>query len=722
MKKRLLALILAGVLLVGSAGAAFTATKTYAPGQFTDVTANAWYAASVKKVYELNLMNGSSTTTFNPGGMFTVAEALTVAGRMHSLAHGGSGVLPTASGAWYQNAVDYCTKNKLITADQFDSYTRAATRAEMAGVIRAALPDDQWKAINSVSALPDVNMGNEYAQAIFDLYNAGVFTGSDDYGMFQPYAYITRAEVAAIVARCADPSQRKTLNLKPLSQRQAPELLGGYKSDRKMSNGRLAYQDPTSKKWGYLDGNGTAVIPAQYDSAEDFEGGYAKVGTEVGRRKYKYGLINTAGTAVIPVENDSIEFLENGVYWVEKGDEEGLWSNGRFVTDLGYDNVYSNRSNDCLGNGLYGVSTGSKYGVVDINGKFIVPLHDNSYYTNSFIGWTGIYGYGSRDSQSYDIYDQNGVKLTEGVQFPVKGNPLLAVREGNKYAVATPKGKITEAVYDSVKLALNSPYATVKYGDLTGLVGMNGELIAPGTYSDFVFNGDYFATQKKGSGDQPSEVMVGDTTGIIRRYAGNWSYHPDEFFVYEDRGSFLVDMGWNGSVNTGVFFQKDGTGKSVSWAEDGSIIMWSDEGEYLMNETGKTFGPRYDYIYSYSSSYYSYIYEDRYTWEDEDGTHTKYSYGIWDKRGELSEPIYDSKSEANAAYKEYKAKPEQESKKYDIRTSDAGKPIVAYGNDTTGWTNVIEFYKNNMYYDEIKDIGEGYYACRFNTTWYLLHA
>lgn len=649
MKKRLLALLLAGVLLVGSAGAAFTATKTYTPGQFTDVAANAWYAASVKKVYELNLMNGSGATTFNPGGMFTVAEALTVAARMHSLSHGGNGVLPTASGAWYQGAVNYCLQNKLITRSQFDSYTRSATRAEMAGVIRAALPDDQWTAINSVSALPDVNMANEYAQAIFDLYNAGVFTGSDDYGMFQPYAYITRAEVAAIVARCADPAQRKTLNLKPLSQRQAPEIIGGLQPyGWRMSNGRLAYKDPATGKLGYLDGNGKVVIAAQYDSVWNFEGGYAVV-----RKNYSSGLINTAGAVVVPLEYSSVGNLGNGLIAVQKGD---------------------------------------KSGVVKVGGRTIVPCNCNS------SGWTGVYAWGKKDRYygSYDIYDQNGTKLIESAEQPVTNNPLLVVREGNKYAVAVGSKKITEALYDSVEPVENTSFATVKYGNLTGLVSLSGELVAPGTYAEYAFNGDYFAAFKRGTGDQPGEVVVGDATGVLYRADYSGSFWFLQLTVYEDEGTFYVNI----NSPRGVFFYQDGKSRSVERLD--TCFTWKDgDKAYLMNKAGKVFGPRDEYNYNY--------------YRDGD------SYGIWDETGEVSGLIYDSGDEAQAAYrKHYYAQPENQ--EYAIRQSDAGKPIVAYGNDTNGWTNVIEFYKNNMYYDEIQKLSEGYYACRFNTTWYLVHA
>lgn len=692
MKKRILALLLAGVLLVGSAGAAFTATKTYTPGQFTDVAANAWYAASVKKVFELNLMNGSSATTFNPGGMFTVAEALTVAARMHSLSHGGNGVLPTASGAWYQNAVDYCIKNKLITADQFDSYTRSATRAEMAGVIRAALPDDQWKAINSVSALPDVNMGNEYAQAIFDLYNAGVFTGSDDYGMFQPYAYITRAEVAAIVARCADPSQRKTLNLKPLSQRQAPELLGGYQS-RKMSNGRLAYQDPTSKKWGYLDGNGNAVIPAQYDYVENFEGGYAKV-----RKNDKYGLINTAGVTVVPVEQDRLirsaeSSYDPAIWFATKNGKTAIVNNGRLATGYAYDSIqFFSGVKD-----VYAVCQNEKWGVVNSAGgtivsiKYPMPLHGNA------VDFNGVYGFGYPAEGGVDLYDLNNKLLGHFAEDPTwaDGNPLLAVKEGNKYAVATPKGKITEAMYDSVRPLSNTNFAEVTYGDLTGFASLNGVIFQP-EKCKLVEYSDEFISVTVGSG-----LKVLDETGVKEEFdaVGGCLRYGDYFF--NEHYHRVSD-------SCGDLF--DATGKLVADYERVTkydhldLVVYGegygdDSAAYVVTREGK-YGP-YQGISQRKgmeanweqSNYGTYL-----RCENPDET-----YDVFDQSGNrIMQGGYPSS--------------------YAIRQSDAGKPIVAYGNDTTGWTPVIEFYKNNMYYDEIADLGEGYYACRFNTTWYLLHA
>lgn len=137
----LAAALLAGSLITGASAAEFIRSKTYTEGQFADVKANAWYAESVKNCYEMGLMNGSSTTTFNPSGMFTVAESAAIAARMHSIYNGGNGIIPTAPGAWYQGSVNYCIKNGIFSDDTFENYTAYATRAEMAGIIAAALPD-----------------------------------------------------------------------------------------------------------------------------------------------------------------------------------------------------------------------------------------------------------------------------------------------------------------------------------------------------------------------------------------------------------------------------------------------------------------------------------------------------------------------------------------------------------------------------------------------------
>ena len=79
----------------------------------------------------------------------------------------------------------------------------------MASLFCNALPASELSAINAVSSIPDI-AGNPNSDKILMLYQAGVLTGSDIYGTFHPDNSIKRSEAAAIIARMAIPSERKT--------------------------------------------------------------------------------------------------------------------------------------------------------------------------------------------------------------------------------------------------------------------------------------------------------------------------------------------------------------------------------------------------------------------------------------------------------------------------------------------------------------------------------
>ena len=180
---------------------------------FPDVAAGHWSQPYISRCYELGLMSGTGETTFSPSGNVSVAQGIMVAVRLQDLYQGGDGVIDQSGDTWYDNAVSIALSEKLIAAGQFDSYTRPATRAELAGLLANALPKKEYKAINSVDTLPDVDETTPYAEDIFRLYNAGILSGSDAYGTFNPGASITRAEISAIICRLVEPSTRLTLSL-----------------------------------------------------------------------------------------------------------------------------------------------------------------------------------------------------------------------------------------------------------------------------------------------------------------------------------------------------------------------------------------------------------------------------------------------------------------------------------------------------------------------------
>ena len=196
----------------------FRQTLSYMDGQFQDVASDAWYAESVKKAFELELVKGTSSISFSPAGTMTIAQTITLASRLHCIYTSGSADFEQTD-IWYQVYVDYALENQIIRAPYSD-YTMPATRSEFAKIMANSLPKNALPEINSIDddAIPDVPSTLENADYIYLLYRAGILTGSDKYGTFQPGSSITRSEVAAIVTRMADKSLRKqfVLEEKPI--------------------------------------------------------------------------------------------------------------------------------------------------------------------------------------------------------------------------------------------------------------------------------------------------------------------------------------------------------------------------------------------------------------------------------------------------------------------------------------------------------------------------
>lgn len=185
-------------------------------GQFTDVRSGQWYTDNVAAAYRLGLMKGNSETLFNSRGNVTVAEAITMAARIHSIFYTGGEYFMQTGVKWYAVYVNYALANGIINREYTDTeLMRAATRAEFAQIFAAALPDDAMPEINQITqgAIPDVSGSEEYGAAVYKLYRAGVLTGSDSYGRFLPQTGISRVEAAAIVTRMANPSLRQAFTL-----------------------------------------------------------------------------------------------------------------------------------------------------------------------------------------------------------------------------------------------------------------------------------------------------------------------------------------------------------------------------------------------------------------------------------------------------------------------------------------------------------------------------
>lgn len=186
----------------------FTAKNRYSSGLFADVNSNHWFAENVKTTYELGLMKGTGSGTFSPGNNVTLAEAVTLAARIHSIYYTGSDSFASYDGGnWYDPYVDYARENDIINT--YYNYSRPATREEFVHILAKALPEETLE--NIAGRVSFADSGDiTYMADVRLLSGAGIINGiqenSETY--FKPLNTITRAEVAAVVGRMAKPETR----------------------------------------------------------------------------------------------------------------------------------------------------------------------------------------------------------------------------------------------------------------------------------------------------------------------------------------------------------------------------------------------------------------------------------------------------------------------------------------------------------------------------------
>lgn len=239
-----LSLSLAAPAAAYHSGSLVPQSRTYSV-PFTD-TQGTWCDDAVQICYETGLMDGKSATSFDPHSSLTYAQIIVIVARLHELLNGGDGKFdaPDPGDAWYQPAVDYLLNLPILaqagdlsglevinpegqlaitlwSMGEFDEFpSQPCTRYDLVFFLTAILPEDALTPINSITALPDVT-GNS---VVLDFYNAGILTGSNEYGTFGGTEYLNRGQAAAMLARIVDPSLRVRFTPKPLVLSQA--LLG----------------------------------------------------------------------------------------------------------------------------------------------------------------------------------------------------------------------------------------------------------------------------------------------------------------------------------------------------------------------------------------------------------------------------------------------------------------------------------------------------------------
>jgi len=184
---------------------------------FEDVSESDWFYDDVYAAVDMGLINGkyANPPMYVPEGRLTIAEAIKLAAVMHEYSETGMVTL-TNGNPWYQSYVEYCGDFGIIGYDEYDGkYNDQATRSQYAVIFANSLDPSEYGQINQIEDgdIPDVSLSDEYGQAVYKLYRAGILQGNDQEGTFAPTTDIKRSEVAAILTRMMDSSERKTFTL-----------------------------------------------------------------------------------------------------------------------------------------------------------------------------------------------------------------------------------------------------------------------------------------------------------------------------------------------------------------------------------------------------------------------------------------------------------------------------------------------------------------------------
>ncbi len=295
----------------------FKSVNTYEEGQFIDVKKSDWYAENVKMAYELSLITGTTDITFSPDSNLTIAEAITLASRLHNIYYGGTYTFVPGN-VWYQTYVDYAIYNGIIYSDSYRNFDAYATRSQFAQIFANAIPDDALQAINQVSdnSIPDVSMQSSYSGAVYKLYRAGILTGNDWKGTFAPNTNIQRSAVAAIVSRMANINLRQHITLNNSDSGRLPtseEIYSLYSPAVFFIDVLNSYGEPSKSGSGFfIDESGIAVT-----NYHVIEGASAAIITlPASQKTYDiagvYCYNEEQDWAVIQVRGSEFPFLEIG--------------------------------------------------------------------------------------------------------------------------------------------------------------------------------------------------------------------------------------------------------------------------------------------------------------------------------------------------------------------------------------------------------------------------
>ena len=217
MKKRILSILLALIMVVGLLPAAVLAAETEGEDlPFTDVPKDAWYIDAVRYVYENGLMIGTGETTFSPEGTITRAMIVTILHRLEGKpAAKGMDFSDVPEGKWYTDGVAWASANGIVngfpegTFQPNDPITREQLVTTLYRYAQFKEIDVSVGEDTNILSYNDVFDVGDWAMAAMQwACGMGILPGTEE-GYLSPAVPATRAETAVVFTRLLNPAEEE---------------------------------------------------------------------------------------------------------------------------------------------------------------------------------------------------------------------------------------------------------------------------------------------------------------------------------------------------------------------------------------------------------------------------------------------------------------------------------------------------------------------------------
>jgi len=176
---------------------------------FHDVPTSSWYYDEVQTVYDEGIMEGKTSTSFDPTANMSRAEFVTVLCRLSENDYKGKGATLTFSdtnkNAWYADYVAWGVEAEMVKGLPGNKFApnQAVSRQEMAVFIERFISymSVDLKDNSKIDAFKDSKNVASFAKDAVELMRKSGIISGDQNGNFNPINNASRAEVATVITR-----------------------------------------------------------------------------------------------------------------------------------------------------------------------------------------------------------------------------------------------------------------------------------------------------------------------------------------------------------------------------------------------------------------------------------------------------------------------------------------------------------------------------------------